>query len=125
MNFVYDSHGDKHFGNAGGGGRGTVWKNSKAVVMNAIQTYLLNTHSDLDVLRSTAGGGHSVDFYIVDVMSALGFDNEDAGVFTIQGTYTTSEFSGSTVNFHMYPDSTGVNGFGIGCTKNLAIANSR
>lgn len=125
MNFVYDSHGDKHFGNAGGGGKGTVWKNSKADVMNAIQTYLLSKHSDLDMLKSMEGSGNSVYFYIVDVMSALGFHNEDASVFTIQGSYATSEFSGSTVNFHMYPDNTGVNGFGIGCTKNQAITNSR
>lgn len=125
MNFEYEEHGDKHFGNPGGGGRGTVWENSKAVVMNAIKNYLLSKHSDLDVLRRTEGNGHSVIFYIVDVMPVLGLNGESATEFTIQGTYTTTEFNGSTVTFHMYPDDINVNGFGIGCTKNQAIQNSR
>ncbi len=128
MKFQYDPHGDKHFGHAGGGGRGTCWANSKDKVLPAIQSYLEGKHAALDHLRQTRGSGSSVDFYIVDDMSALtiaGGVPESRLEFTIQGTYTTTEFSGSTVVFHMYPDNTGVSRFGIGITKNDAIDYSR
>lgn len=125
MEFEYDVHGDKHFGDTKGGGKGTVWKNNKSIVLSVIEAYLLKKHSELDILKSIQGRGNSVDFYIVDVMPALGLSGETAAVFTIQGTYQTSEFSGSKVIFHMYPDTVNVNGFGIGTSKNQAIDNSR
>ena len=129
MRFIYDEHGDKHFGNPGGGGRGTCWKHSKEEVMDAVEVYLLSKHSELEILKATQSQDmHSVSFYIVDDMSALGLGDhvhEDKREFTIQGKYTTSEFSGGTINFHMYPDDTGVATFGIGVDKNEAVRYAR
>ena len=121
MNFIYETHGDKHFGSS----RGTCWKSPKNTVISAIERYLQTKHSNLDLLKKTYGDSYSVDFYIVDLMDNLNLQAEKMDVFTIQGRYTTSEFNGSTVSYHMYPDKIdNLQGFGIGISKKAAIENS-
>ena len=91
INYIYDTHGDKHFTGAGGASRFT----SPAAVVNPKLVSIIA--SDLGSIRRDAAGSNQTYYYTGDAIPECGAIKS----LTIQIDYC---FSPESITYHGYPD---------------------
>lgn len=131
MELLYVEHGDQHFGVARKDK--SVWDNQKSDVLKAVDAYLRAKTQDIEAHWSIYNGeSTSIEYYIVDDMTALGQmpKNETSNDFIVQGAILRKYVNGQNImelSYHMYPTGSAKNitgnGFGIGKTLGDAVKN--